>query len=547
MRNVLVVLPVLLGLSAASACDRAGEADAFSEDASPEYGGTVVIGGPTDLGPLNPITAAEETTRDLLEHALFLTLVRYDSVMQYQPRLAESWEIEGDTAVVFHLRRDVLWHDSVPTTAGDVVFTFRRATDPETGYPDAARLAGWSDPEAVDSFTVRFRVDRRPELLSGWVNTGILPEHLLSDVPAVELRRAEFNQHPIGNGPFRFIGSRANDRTELAANRDFPEALGGRPYLDRLVYRVIPEALSQYVELTTGDVDVLLHVPVTEVERLRDESSVRVADAATGQFAFIGWNGRRAPFDDPRVRRALALAVDRERMVRVLRRGYGQPAAGPVPPIHWGFPEDVEPLPHDTAAARRLLAEAGWTDRDDDGLLEGPDGQSLTIELKYPGQDPVFGNAAELIESDLGAIGATVELRPTEGSTLVEDVTSAERRFDAFLLSWTSDFQLDLRDTFHSSSAGGPFQFAGYGNPEVDRLIDSLAVATDREDARPQWRRVQRILRDEQPWTFLYYFPALAAVSSDIGGVRMDARGRLVTLPEWHLRRTTASAPPPGD
>lgn len=533
----LVALVLLLpGCEAPEAGSPAGE--------EPEYGGTAVLAGNADLGPLNPLIAGEYVTQQILEHALFLTLLDLDEELTPGPALADSWEMEGDSAVVFRLRRDVSWHDGVPTSARDVVFTWERATDPASAYPYPGRFEGWTRVEAVDSFTVRMTVEPRPEALMTWALTPIVPAHLLDGVPAAQLGTAAFNRRPVGNGPFRFVEWRANDRLVLEANPDFPEELGGRPYLDRVVYRVIPELSTQLAELSTGQVDLVLNVSAADVERVARRR--RVIEGPMQQFAFVGWNGRREPLGSAAVRRALTMAIDREAMTRLVRGGYGRAAFGPVPPGHWAFAEELEPLPFDTAAARALLDEMGWTDRDGDGVREGPDGTPFRFELKYV-QDPALSAIAELVRSDLERIGVDVELRLTEGSTLIGQIMDPAREFDAFLLSWNVEERIDLRPLFHSASVGTPMQVSSYGNPRVDELIARLEQPLPQEAALPLWVELQEILRREQPWTFLYYFSVLSAISDRLQGVEMDLRGQLATLPTWWVagaRPATSTASP---
>lgn len=498
----------------------------------PSYGGTAVIAGQAELLALNPLLASEQVTQQFLRHALFLTLLDLDSELGYLPSLAESWEVEGDTAVVFRLRRDIAWHDGVPTTAHDVVFTFERATHPGTAYPYPGRFEAWTGVKAVDSFTVRASLASRPDALMTWALSPIVPAHLLEDIAPAAMATAPFNRRPVGNGPFRFVEWRANDRLVLEANTAFPKALGGRPYLDRVVYRVIPDLSAELAELAAGEVDLVLNVPVSEVPRIAERQ--RVIEGPMQQFSFVAWNGLRAPLGSAAVRRALSLAIDRAAMAQLVRGGYGAAATGPVPPGHWAFAEELGPLPFDTAAARALLEEAGLRDTNGDGVREKPDGTPFRIELKYP-PDPLLTAAAELIRSDLAKVGVAVEPRVTEGSTLIGQIMSPEREFDAVVLSWNVEERLDFRPLFHSAALGTPIQVASYRNPRVDELIDALEAPLPREAAGPLWVELQQVLREEQPWTFLYYFSVLSGVSDRLHGVEMDLRGQLVTLPRWWL------------
>ncbi len=510
-----------------------GEAGPAEERAGPERGGTVVVASATDLSPLNPLVTTEAWAGEVLQYALGMTLLRYDEDLAYEPYLAESWELLGDTGVVFHLRRDVRWHDGEPTTAHDVAFTFRRAKDPATAFPNAEYFVYWRDVEVVDSFTVAFTFEPHAEPLAGWPFTAIAPEHLLDTVPPAAMHRARYNREPVGNGPFRFVSHRMNDRWVFEANPYFPDELGGRPTLDRLVWRVMPENTAQMAEVQAGELDLALTPALDRARQVARRDGLSLITRPSRRFMFVGWNGRRPPLDDAVVRRALTMAMDREAIVQGLRAGFGQVAVGPVMPWHWAFDETLPPLPHDPDSARALLGSAGIRDRDGDGTLELGSGEPFAIELQFAAASSVQRDVAERVRNDLAAIGVAVSTRPVEGLTLISRVTSRERPFDAFLLVWDGDFRLNLRDMFHSEEVGRPYQFASYHNSEVDRILEEANRITDRSRARPHWNRLQRILRDEQPWTFLFYVRDAYLIRDRVRGAEMDMRGALVDVQHW--------------
>ena len=504
-------------------------------DPAPRPGGTAVIAAGSDLDFANPLVSADAWTNEILRYALFTPLVAYGPDLSYEPRLAESWEMIGDTAVVFHLRRDVRWHDGTPTTAEDVLFTFRRARDPATGFPNAGYFSRWTAGEAVDSYTVRFRMEPHAEPLAGWPYTPVVPRHVLDTVPPERLRQAAFNHDPLGNGPFRFVSQRANDRWVFEANPEYPEGLGGPPRLDRLVWRVVPENSAQLAELRAGEADLVLQPRPEQVRALADRPGIRAVVKPSRQFMFIAWNEARPPLDDPRVRKALALALDRRQILEGLRYGFGELALGPILAFHWAYADHLAPLPFAPDSALALLAEAGIRDGDGDGVLERPDGTPFRVELKVPAGSDYNRDVAEAIRGDLAAIGVDLVTRPTEVTTLFADITDPERRFDAALLGWSGDFRIDLHDTFHSDALGGPYQFASYANPETDSLMDRAELELERDRAIPLWHRVQEILLDEQPWTLIYYQTDAFLARDRVRGMEMDIRGALVSLPRWWI------------
>lgn len=514
-------------------------------------GGTLVIGGPADLREANSLVANEKYTQEVNRYLLFLPLLHYGPNLEFQPALASSWELNGDTAAVFHLRGDAPWGDGTPTRARDVVFTYRRAADPQTGYPNADYFAAWTGVDEVDSLTVRAHFRPHQEPLAGVPFLPIMPAHLLDSIPPARLAQAAFNHHPVGNGPFRFVEYRANDRWVFEANPDFAPSLGGRPLLDRIVWRVIPDATAQAAELRTGNLDLALAVDPPQFAALDSLPDIRGVVKVSRQYGLIGWNHRRPPLGDARVRRALSFAIDRGEILQVLRAGYGQLAVGPIGPYHWAYDSTVPPLPYSPDSARLLLAEAAITDRNGDGRLELADGRPFRIELEFPGGSAINRDVAQVIAADLQELGVRLEQRPVDYNAMIQRVISPERNFDAFLTSFESDFRINLRDLFHSAALAGPYQFAGYRNPRVDTLIDLTSRTLPRAEARPLYAELQRILRADQPWGFLYYAPELVLVSERAHGVDMDVRGVLVNAGRWWLAGggsvATAGPAAPGD
>lgn len=525
-----LICPSILLLAVAACGDRDTSADAALEA---RYGGTVVIVNNSDLTSLNPLVAGEKYSQEVNRYMLFVPLVRHAEDLSLEPALAESWEMLGDTGVVFHLRRDVRWHDGVPTTARDVVFTYERVKDPEATFPNPEYFQLWTGVQATDSFTVRFSFEPHMDPLAGWAFTPIAPAHLLDTIPSARMQQASFNRAPVGNGPFRFVEYRQNDRWVFEANPDYPEELGGRPYLDRVVWRPIPDGSAQITELRTGAADIVLTPIAEQYVAVKDMPGFRGIDKQGRQYANAIWNSRIPPLDDARVRQALGLAINRQQIIDVLREGYGAQAVGPIGPSHWAYDESVEPLPYAPDSARALLRSAGIEDRNGDGVADLPNGEPFEIELKIPAGSVINRDMAELIRSDLARIGVRIVTRPTEWGTMIEDFTSPERRFDAILLGFETDFRVNLYDTFHSGALGTPNQFASYSNPRVDSLIDRTRLARTMDEARPLYAEIQQILRDDQPWSFLYYYPDLVLLSDRLQGVEMDDRGGLVSIQNW--------------
>jgi peptide/nickel transport system substrate-binding protein len=525
-RCVLTACLLLSGVLMATAAEA-------QQRRTPRRGGTVVIAGGSDLALANSLVNTEGWTREFIDAALFLRLVKLNANLAYVPELAQTWSLTGDTGAVFRIRRDVRWHDGRRTTAHDVAFTFERVKDPETASPHAEVFEQWTRAQVIDSFTIRFTWKPHVEPLFAWTLLAVMPKHLLDSIPSARLRQAAFNKNPVGNGPFRFAQYLPNDRWVFEANRSFPTALGGRPYLDRVIWRVIPDNTAQITEIRTGQVDMIIGPRAENMQALDAEPNLRGMMRASNRYTTVIWNNKREGLNDSRVRRAMTMALNRPEMLQVLRRGYGTIVVSPVPDYHWSFDKKLAPLPFDTLGARRLLTAAGWTDRNGDGVVENGAGKPLELELRVAANNQFNRDIGEMLRAQLARVGVKLNVRPMDFAAMLADVTSPERNFDGAFLTMSTDHVLNFHDMFHSTTLANPFHATSYTSPEIDRLLDRAQVTKDRTAATALWQRFQRKIRDDAPMTFLWWSPDLIVVRERLQGAQMDVRGALLTLPRW--------------
>jgi len=494
-------------------------------------------------GGMNGLVSADRVARQHQMYLNLMTLVRYDHELNPVPWLAESWEFSDDgRTLTFRLRDDVRWHDGERTDAHDVAFTFRRATDPATGFPNGQYFRyyeqGEGGVEVVDSFTVRFRLRPHAQIMDSWRNVSIMPEHLLGDVPPGELRQHPYGTVcPVGNGPFVFREHREDASWSFEANPAFPDELGGRPRLDRYVYRIIPEQATLLTELLTGNVDLLVSARPDQAERIREAGGLELHAAPSRSYTFVAWNTRDPRLSDPRVRRALTTGVDRREVVDAILHGFGRVANTPVPPFHWAYDSTFAGgLEHDPARARELLDRAGWTDEDGDGVRENGEGTALSITVEYNSGSQQRQDIAEIMQAQLRPLGVEIRPRAAEYGSLVQRITDPENRdFQAVVLGFSVDFRLDDSELFHSRAADRRYGFAGLERPDVDRLLDTLPLIRNRSDAIPLWREYQRKIVEYQPFTFFYFPERLTGVRTRLRNVDPDVRGEWVGVRRWWI------------
>jgi peptide/nickel transport system substrate-binding protein len=514
--------------------------DSIFDDVAEEdrYGGTAVIGSISDVPDVNPLTSTETLAQELSENVLFLPVIHYDQNLQPIPALARSWEINQDTtSLTFHLRNDVFWHDGVQTTAYDLAFAYEKARDPATGFPNAAFWTYYGDGEAVDSFTFRVALRPHAEFMDPWRTFSAVPVHILGDVPSAEIRLHPFGTHePVGNGPFRFVNRVNGQSWTFEANPDFPEELGGRPYLDRLVYRSIPSATTLLTELLTGNIDFLVAPPPEQVQSIEGNATTRLITYMDRSFVILGWNQRRKPFDDVRVRRALTMAINRERMVDAVLYGHGALANSTVPPFFWQYDSEAgSDVHYDPEMALALLQEAGFT-RGTDGLLRDINGEPFSFVLNTNQGNQVRADIAEIVQSDLRQVGVDMQIQILEWGTLLDRINDVVRRdFDAVLIGWRTEFRIDDSDLLHCDKRDQQFQWVGHCDPQLDVLLDTLPLIASREAAMPLWREYQRRVAESQPYTFVYFTERLHGVHNRLRNVNPDPRGDWVGVDRWYI------------
>ena len=512
--------------------------------ADERYGGTVVVGSIGELADgMNSAVSSDYAATQHQQFVNLMTLIDYDADGEARPYLAESIEVADDnTSVTFHIRRDVYWHDGEQTDAHDVAFTYRTVINPLTAFPNAAYWDRYdkSDDavEVIDDFTVLIRMEPHAEFLDPFRSLGILPEHLLGDVPPEQLKQHPFGtQCPVGNGPFAFVSHSPQDRWVFEANPGFSPSLGGRPFVDRYVYRIIPEQTTLLADLLTQNIDVYVSPAPNQAQNIIDDPNVELRQYPFRLYVLVAWNARRPQLADARVRRAITMATDRESIVESILQGYGTVANSGVPPFHWAFdPAAARGIEYDPEGAMALLEEAGWSDRDGDGVRENADGEPLAFSIKYNTGNRQRQDIAEIMQSQLALVGMDVEPRVVEWATLLQEINTPDRReFDGVVMGWVVEFKLDETDLFHSDRIDQPFAWSGTQNPEMDRLLDELSTTIDREEAKALWAEYQGEVVQEQPYTFFYFPDRLDGVSTRLKGVEMDARGDWLNIREWYL------------
>ena len=533
---MLFTLPLFAAVTAACGggadAPDPGEANYETFSGGPAGGVAVVLvdGEPDDL---NPLTYSSNPASQAV-HLMFRALARRDSTLSgYQPDLALSWKVEGDSMVVLRLRPDARWHDGHPVTAEDVAFTINRQRDPIVASPRVADVAAVEEVTVVDSVTLNVKLSRTGAYtVNALLEVVPVPKHLLESADPAQLRMDPFGRNPVGNGFFRFGRWDPGQQLVLEANTEMPE---GRPALDRIVIRVVPDINAALTTLLSGEADVL-KIPPDHRDRLEASEVANLHTAPQVRPNWIAWNTQTRPTSDVRVRRAILMAIDREALAAGLFGDVAEPALSPIPATLWEHSPDVTPIPFDRAEAGRLLDRAGWRDTDGDGVRDRG-GSPLRIEVDYISADPTRQDVLVAIQSMVLQVGVDLVPRAYERTAWVARLRAREFAGSSWGWGWGPGVVgPNAEAVFHSRSippAGA--NFAGFSNSRADELIDAALVTRDTTQLRQIWREFEQLAIDEVPYAPLYLDPELFGVNARFENVEFRGIEWWEDVHHWYI------------
>ena len=465
--------------------------------------------------------------------------LRFDPPVEPDKRSLVAREVlpatEHNPVIVFHLRPDVRFHDGHLFEARDVKFTYEAIMNPKNISPRLSDFEPVKTVEIVDPMTVRVVYKRLYSLALGTWGMGILPEHLLNDEAlkkeaaqlgkdpeSFSMRSSQFNRHPIGCGPFVFKEWKPD---QFIALDRYPDYWEGAPNYRQYFYRIIPDLLTQEMEFYAGTVDAYAVRP-HQVERLKDDPTYQSFSGLSFGYTYIGYNLRREPFNDRRVRTALSMAINVDQIIQYVLFGQGERITGPFPKQTDYYYPTVKPVPYDPQGALKLLEEAGWR-RNREGWLE-KNGKRLQFTLITNNGNEIRKAILTVAQDEWGKLGIDVRTDLLEWAVFIQErVDKAD--FDALVLGWTMGIEPDLFQIWHSSQTN-PYQlnFVGFKNEEVDDLIIKIRQEYDHERQVAYCHQLHEIIAREQPYTFLYVTKWTAILDKRIVIEEKNAEGKVV-------------------
>jgi len=488
---------------------------------------------------LNPLVSTSAQTKDILERVYVKLLEERDDFLNFNPRLARDWEFSEDSlSITFYLRDDVRWTDGVPVTAEDVRFTWELEVDTVVAWPSAGIKASISDVQVKDAHTVTFVFDRRyPSQLMDANDGVILPRHILGDVPRQKLRTHEFGRNPVGCGPFKLGRWEAGRFIELVRNKNYYEA--GKPEIDRVIFRFVPDMVTLTTQLKKGEVDVLESIPADLAAGLTERyPHLTIYTYPSRQYVWIAWNVRHDLFAGREIRRALTMAINRVEIIETLFGGLARECKSPIHSNLWAFDDGIEALPYDPDSSRAVFREQGREDGDGDGILD-KEGKPFEFEMMTNASNQLRVDIATMAEAYLKKVGVRVVVRTLDFGTVVDALLGGT--YESCVFGWRTATKPDITNEWHSSSLPRKgMNVSFYQNPEVDALIDEAKVTLDKTRAKKLWSEVQRIIYYDQPFTFVAIPYEVNAVNKRFCNIKPNAISFFYNLREW---RTGASCP----
>ena len=458
---------------------------------------------PTTMDPgLSTDLYSQQVYSHLLEGLLVL-----DTDGVPRPALAESWTPSADGKTwTFKLRQNVKWHDGTEFTSDDVKYTIDRILNPDSRSPQRGLLSQIASVDATDKSTVRIttRAAFVPILTNLATAAYVVPRAYHTRVGR------DFARRPVGTGPYKWVEWVPDERIVLEANTDY---YAGRPSIDRVQFRFIPEGSVRLAELESGGSDVIAGIPAQDLRRLRVSLVVDLHEVIGTNYRLVGFNTSVKPYDDVRVRQAIAQAIDKQKIIDVIWKERAVMAEGPIPPTSWAFDARFKGLGYNVSRAKQLMAEAGHANG---------------FDLNYLMRDSEEERAeVPLLIDMLKQINVNLKVTVVDFPTLLDRLLKAN--YDVLRVGWTVNPEPDalLYSPFHTSAIGG-FNFVKYRNPKIDELLDRGRIVTNANDRIRIYREAQRTIVQDAPMVFLFHEKRTYATRKNVTGFKPHVSGWIV-------------------
>ncbi len=492
----------------------------YNKQYAAEAGGTLIDASTAEPSGLIYMVAGESAAAAIAGN-IFNKLLKYDKNLDLEGELAKKWTVSADQkTIVFELKPNLKWADGKPLTSADVLFTWKLVTDEKTRSPYASDYQLVKKADAPDALTFSVTYDQAyAPALDSWAGLQILPKHLLENQ---DIHTTAFARNPVGSHYYKLDSWTHGENLKLSRN---PTSVLGSAKIDKLVTRIIPDNSAQFLELMADNIDLMGLDPIkySRIIPARPELQKKLAlyKELGNSYTYMGFNLKHKPFDDIRVRKAINYAINKQEIIDGVYLGLGINIASPYKPgTRWSNP-DLQPYAYDPNQAKALLKEAGFVDSDGDGILER-DGKPFAFEI-ITNQNKEREKSAVLIQRRLRDVGIDVQIRAIEWASFISRFIKTGD-FDVVVLGWGLGLDPDQFNIWHSSqNQPGQFNFIGYNNPQVDKLLEQGRLELNPEKRMKIYHEFAKVLLEDSPIIYLSAGYGLTAIHKRVKGIDSPA------------------------
>ncbi|HID35960.1 MAG TPA: peptide-binding protein [Ghiorsea sp.] len=501
---------------------------------TPAHGGRLINASIGDATNLIPMIAGDATSHEVAGQ-LYLSLLKYDKSLNLVGELAESWVVSEDKlSIIFTLKPNLTWSDGKTFTANDCLFTLHLIQDEDTQSAYKSDYMKIKHAQVINdrTFKVNYSEIFSPALAT-WASLAILPKHVFEGVNIMD---TDLSRHPKASiGPYFLKDWQTQQNITMVAN---PNYFDGDVWIDQRITRIIPDPATQFLELSAGKIDMANLTP-TQYTRLFDNNQRLKNEYQRYQYlgsgyTYLGFNLKRAPFDDIHVRQALAYAIDRQELVEGVLLGLGEIIASPYKPGTRWVNKTLSPRDFNIQKAQQLLAQAGWKKEAGQAFIS-KSGKNLSFTILTNNGNKKRSDTATIIQQRLKSIGIQVNIRLVEWSAFIESFIN-KRDFDAVILGWSLSPDPDQYSIWHSSQMGErQFNFLSYNNAKVDEALEQARLTFDLNQQKQWYDIMQQEIYNDVPLVFLYAGYALPAIHKRIQGIEVAPAGIGYNSEEWFV------------
>lgn len=465
----------------------------------------------SNIGRLNPLLATDSASAEISEW-IFDSLFKYDKNGRIVPNIAKSYRFLDDTTLEITLKSGVLWADGKRLTAKDALFTYEFTKNPKVFTPYVESFRKVASVELKDEYTLVVKY-KEPyfKALEVWL-TPLLPMHILKNEK--EPMTSKFNFSPLGCGSYKLTKLEQGGDILFESNKLY---FDGEPKISNIKYKFLPDSSTSFLSLKTGSLDMGALTPM-QLKLQADKSffdKFQIVELPGSTYTYLGFNHKNAKFQNPKTRRAVSLAINREELIDLLFFGRGKIATGPFLLGSYAFNPNVKPPKRDLAEAKKLLTEAGYSAKN-----------PLTFTISTNSNNQIRILAAQIIQKQLKEAGILVKIKAMEWQAFLNTVVDP-RNFETVLMGWSMPISPDAYSIWHSDNiekkAG--FNFVGYKNKRVDELIEKAEKTIDKNTLTAYYQEIYKLIVEDDPYVFLYVPNSITAVSKKIKNIEPSIIG----------------------